>query len=88
MGQEFSILSDKGDEYVEGVVQYINERVREIKDISKDATTLNIAILATLNIADDLFKTREEKNVLCGQVKSRTEKLIDFIEQKKRDADL
>ena len=82
--QDLSVLSDKGDEYVESVVQYVNERAREIKEASENVSNLSIAILVALNIADELFKTKEEKEHLTNTLKGRTERLIEYIDGKKK----
>ena len=82
--QDLSVLSDKGDEYVEGVVQYVNERAREIKEASENVSNLSIAILVALNIADELFKTKEEQENLTNILKGRTERLIEYIDGKKQ----
>jgi cell division protein ZapA (FtsZ GTPase activity inhibitor) len=82
MEQEFSILSDKGDEYVESVVHYVNERAAETKKVLKDSTNLGIAILVALNIADELFEERGKRDLFYNQLESRTAELIDYIKMK------
>ena len=84
MGQELSVLSDKGDEYVEKVVQYVNDRAREIGDASENVTTLSIAILVALNIADELFRIKEEKEDLFSSFEGKTEELINYIDEKRK----
>jgi cell division protein ZapA (FtsZ GTPase activity inhibitor) len=63
MGQELSVLSDKGDEYV---------------------TTLSIAMLVALNIADELFRIKEEKEDLFSSFEGKTEELINYIDEKRK----
>lgn len=81
MGREFSVLNDRGDKYVEGVVKYVNDRAEEMGNTSKDISTVNIAILVALNVADELFKLREEKEGFCSLLESKSEKLINYIEE-------
>ena len=81
MGREFSVLSDRGDGYVEGVVKYVNDRAEEMGNTSKDISTVNIAILVALNVADELFKLREEKEDFYSQLESKSEKLVNYIEE-------
>jgi cell division protein ZapA len=82
MGQELSVMSDKGDDYVEKVVQYVNERAKEIGDTSEKVTTLSIAMLVALNIADELFRIKEEKEGLFSKLEGRAEELINYIEDR------
>ncbi len=82
IGQEFSVLSDKGDEYVNRIVQHINERAKEIGDTSEDVTTSDIAILVALNITEELFRERGEKADLRSRFEGRVEGIISYIDEK------
>jgi cell division protein ZapA (FtsZ GTPase activity inhibitor) len=82
MEQEFSILSDKGDEYVERVVRYVNERAAETRKVVQESTNLGVAILVALNIADELFEERGKRDLFHNQLESRTAELIDYIKMK------
>jgi len=84
IGRELSVLSDKGDEYVDSIVQYINERAKEIGDTSEDVTTSDIAVLVALNIAEELFRVKEEKEDLHGRFKNGVEELISYIDKKSK----
>ncbi|MBN1664580.1 MAG: cell division protein ZapA [Deltaproteobacteria bacterium] len=79
LGQEISVLSDSGDEHVRKVVDYINEKAEGIGKESGNMTTLNIAILVALNIADEYFKAKQVEEELCSQLESRSERLINLI---------
>ena len=82
MGRQFSVLSDKGDEYVERIVQYINEKAKEIGEASENATASDIAILVALNIAEELFRVEEEKENLRSRFDGEVEDLISYIDRK------
>jgi len=84
IGQEFSVLSDKGDEYVSKIVQHINERAREIGDASENVTTSDIAILVALNIAEELFRVRGEKEDLYSRFEGEIEELISYIDKENK----
>ena len=85
LGQDISVISDKGDEHVENVVRYVNEKAEEIEKHSKDVTTLGVAIMVTLNIAEELFTVTEEQRKLCNQYESIAENLIHYIDKTKTD---
>jgi len=84
IGQEFSVLSDKGDEYVSKIVQHINERAKEIGDASEDVTTSDIAILVALNIAEELFRVRGEKEDLRSRFEDEIGELISYIDKESK----
>ena len=81
LGEDIAVLSDSGDEHVETVVNYVNERVREIQVTGRTINTLHIAILAALNIADEYQKIKGIKEDICHQMESRSEKLIHLINE-------
>jgi len=81
LGQELSVLSDSGDEHVASVVKYVNDKIKQAGNISANASTLNVAILAALNIADEYMKFKVTKEDICNQLESRSERLIDLIDE-------
>jgi cell division protein ZapA len=79
LGQDISVLSDSGDEHVEAVVSYVNDKVSEIQKNTKAINVLQVAVLAALNVADEYFKLQGEKEDICHQMESRSEQLIHLI---------
>jgi cell division protein ZapA len=80
LGQELSVLSDSEDEQVANVVQFVNEKMEEVLHSGNGLKTLNVAILAALNISEELLKLKGVNRDLCDQLESRSEKLIQLIE--------
>ena len=80
LGQELSVLSDSEDEQVANVVQFVNEKMEEVLHSGKGLKTLNVAILAALNISEEFLKLKEVNEGLCDQLESKAEKLIQLIE--------
>ena len=81
LGQELSVLSDSEDEEVASVVQFVNEKMEEVLRSGNGIKTLNVAILAALNISEELLKLKEVNEELCDQIESRAEKLIQLIDE-------
>ncbi len=81
LGQELSVLTDADDEQVADVVQYLNRKVEEVLRSGNGLKHLNVAILAALNISEELIKLKEVNRELCNQLEGRAEKLIQLIEE-------
>jgi len=81
LGQELSVISDSEDQQVAEVVQYLNKKVDEILRSGNGMKTLNVAILAALNISEELVKLKGVNKELCDQLENRAEKLIQLIEE-------
>lgn len=80
LGQELSVLSDAEDEQVANVVQFVQKKIEEVLQATDGLKTLNVAILAALNISEELLKLRGVNEELCEQLEGRAEKLIQLIE--------
>jgi cell division protein ZapA len=79
LGQELSVMSDSGDEHVADVIRYVSEKVEAAGKASATKNTLNIAILAALNIADEYLRIRGVREDVYSQLESRSEQLIHLI---------
>ena len=80
--QQLSVLSDSGDDHVESVIQYVRDKVEQIRLVSGNVTTLNIAILAALNIADEYLKSASSNETIYNQLERRAENLICLIDER------
>jgi len=83
LGQELSVISDSEDEQVAEVVQFLNKKVDEILHSGNGLKALNVAILAALNISEELLRLKKVNHELCDQLENRAEKLIQLIEEAK-----
>ncbi|MEN6508624.1 MAG: cell division protein ZapA [Smithella sp.] len=80
LGQELAVLSDAEDEQVANVVQFVNDKMQDIVQSSDGLRTVDVAILAALNITEDFLKLKGVNKDLCEQLTHRSEKLIQLIE--------
>ena len=81
LGQQLSVMSDSEDDQVAEVVQFLNKKVDEILHSGNGLKELNVAILAALNISEELLKLKGVNRELCDQLENRAEKLIKLIEE-------
>lgn len=79
LGQELSVISDSGEEHVANVVKYVSDKVEEAGKSYNGVNSLNIAILAALNIADEYFKYKGVNENICSHLENRSETLIKLI---------
>ena len=80
LGQELAVLSDAEDEQVHDIVSYVNDKMEEILKSSSGLRTLDVAILAALNISEEFFKLKGVSEDLCDRLERRSEQLIQLIE--------
>jgi cell division protein ZapA len=67
-GQELRLITDSDEEQLEQVASYVDQKIEEVAAASR-APISTTAVLACLNIADELFKAREMADSLRAQIK-------------------
>ena len=82
MGQTYTVKTDAEEEYIQEVARYVNEKMDEVLKKTKSVSTLNVAILTALNIADDLLKERERRRGLLQEVEKKSKDLAEKIDIK------
>lgn len=79
-GQQYLVASDEEQEDVMAAARLLDERMREVAQTTTSAGTLNIAILAGLNLAGDYLKAREKGAAIKRQMEDRSRQLVGLIE--------
>lgn len=80
MGQKFVIRSDSTEEYVNEVATFVDQKMNEIIKNSKAVASLNVAILAAMNIADEYLKFRSQSERQHTQVEKKIKDVIELID--------
>jgi cell division protein ZapA (FtsZ GTPase activity inhibitor) len=69
-GSEYKIRGADPD-YIQVVAAYVDGKMRELEQRIPAGTPTKLAILTSLNIADELFREREEKTRRENELKDR-----------------
>ena len=86
LGQDYIVRSAAGQKYLEKVAAYVDEKMEEIKASGiDDSQQLRIAILAAMNITDELFTYKKEKQKFVDKVEAKTLAITEFIENRIHD---
>jgi len=80
LNQKFIIKSEADERYVQKVADYVNKKIYDIMSGTKSVSTLSVAILAALNMADDFFKIRIEKKDENGNLEKKLKEIIALID--------
>jgi cell division protein ZapA len=81
-GQTYTVKTDAEEDYIQDVAKYVNEKMEEVLKKTKSVSSLNVAILTALNIADDLLKEKEKRIALLREVEAKSGDLVEKIEIK------
>jgi cell division protein ZapA len=78
-GQTFTVKTDSEEAHIQEVARYVNDKIDEILKRTKTVSSLNVAILTALNIADDLMKERDRRMALLKEVGMKSRDLVEKI---------
>ena len=80
LGQTFRVKTDASESHIHEVVQYVNEKIDEILTKTRSVSSLNVAILAALNIAEDYLKEKEKRRRLLQEIDLKSKDLVEKID--------
>jgi cell division protein ZapA len=80
-GQRYVVRSDANEAYVQQLAGYVDDRVREVQQSSRRVPSQSLAILAALNIADDLFQERDRRASLKQRVREKSRAVLSYLDK-------
>lgn len=80
LDREYLVTSEEDQEQVQRIAEYVNEKLREVRDSTEGLSEKKTAILAALNIASEYFQLSKEQDDLLARLRQRTELLIHNID--------
>ncbi len=78
LGRAYQVRADADPEYAQELARYVEDQMRAI---SEKATTdsLKVAVLAALNIANDLFEVQKAQKEQEREVAGRADTLLRMV---------
>ncbi len=80
LDHEYLIRSDEGEEKIQRVAEFVDERFKEIRDNSQGLSETKTAILAAFHIASEYFQVLEDRDDQEKDVQNRARELISQID--------
>ncbi|HRD18823.1 MAG TPA: cell division protein ZapA [Candidatus Marinimicrobia bacterium] len=85
-GQEYSVKSKADRDYIISVANYVNEKMEEVESTLRTIQpSIRVAILAAMNITDELFTANQEKDKIVSSVEEKAGFLIDIIDEQLKE---
>ena len=79
-GLRYPIRSTLDANYVNSLASYVDERMRAASESTPSGDSLRLAVLAALNIADELFRCQDAQQAGRGALAERTEALERLLD--------
>jgi cell division protein ZapA len=80
-GQRYPIRSSLDPEYVARLATYVDEKMRAAADTSPSGDSMRLAVIAALNVADELFRCRDANRARNGELAERTQELERLLDR-------
>jgi cell division protein ZapA len=80
-GQQYPIKTSLDVVYVQRLASHVNARMEQAAGTAPSADTVGLAILTALNIADELFRARDQQTSASGSLAERAAALERIVDQ-------
>ena len=80
-GQRYPIRSSLDADYIKRLASYVDGKIRAAGESAPSGDAVRLAVLAALNIADELFRHLESSKNSSGNVLERAEELERLLDR-------
>lgn len=81
-GEEYTVLAEGDAEYIREIAAFVDRKMRDIAEKTNNKAPSRVAILAALNIADELYMNRRKEEDDITSVQKRTSDIISLLDEK------
>lgn len=79
--QSYNVNADGNEEYLHELAAFVDGKMRSIAESTHMVDSLKVAVLAALNIADEMFQTRKRQQEIEGPLRQRVENCVSMVEK-------
>jgi cell division protein ZapA len=80
-GQRYPIRSSLDPDYVLRLAAYVDQKINAAAESTPTGDSLRLAVLAALNIADEMFRMRERTQAIDSQIAERASELEEIVDR-------
>ena len=80
-GRDYKIKGVADEDYIRSVAQYVDDKMKEVSQGKAPSSQDRLAIMAALNIADELFQERQSLDDRYEAIEKKTESLISLLDE-------
>jgi cell division protein ZapA len=79
--QTYSVQADQNEENLKELAAYVDSKMRPVAKAPGTVEPVKLAVLAALNIADEMFTLRQRQEKIEGPLRKRVEKCVALVEK-------
>ena len=79
--QVYHLRAEEDEAYMAELARFVDEKMRAAAEATHTVDSLRVAVLAALNIADELFTLRAHQEEIEGPLRKRVERCVALVER-------
>jgi len=79
--QSYNVNAESDEAYMKELAAYVDSKMRAVAEATHLVDSVKIAVLAALNMADELFAVRQEREDWKGPVRERVERCAQIVDR-------
>jgi cell division protein ZapA len=83
-GVRYALKTDEDDRWVKSVAAFVDGKMRDVQKHARTPDTQAVAVLAALQIAEQLFDERRQAGDLRKKIREKSQSLLDWINKEAR----
>jgi len=81
LGQEYKVKAGGDENRIQSLSRYINEKVLDVQHSGNAISTMELVVIAMLNMANDVLSVKTELETYKETIEHRIEKIIHNIDE-------
>jgi cell division protein ZapA len=81
LGQEYPVRANADAAYVREIAAFLDARMRMIQQADPNRPPLKIAILAALNLVDEMFTLRKQKQEVAERFERKVKEFTEHLDR-------
>lgn len=79
--QTYNLRSDHDPAYIQQLAEFVDRRMNDIARVTMTVDSLRVAILAALQIADELFQARKQMQETEAEIAERSTRYAELLDK-------
>lgn len=79
--QSYNVNAEGNEDYIREIAAYLDGKMRDVAESTRMVDSVKVAVLAALNITDELFAVRSRQGEIEGPLRKRVEKCVALVEK-------
>jgi len=79
--QSYNLQAEDDESYLRELAAFVDEKMRAVAESTRQVDSTRVAVLAALNLADELFTVRQRLKQIEGPLRQRVERCVRLVEK-------